>query len=1127
MRSRAPQARLVLLDSPSIVIGGRVHSLPQALPSWMLARLGVHADWMSREELAVLLWPDAGEDQAQHRLRVHLHRLRDQLGELGLRERLVAERQRVSIAIDCDVARFRDAVGRGDRAAAVSLHRRPLLSGWRMRGFDLLEEWADVERRQLLTGWIGCARRHAQDLAAAGAIERAEQLLAGVLETDPLAEDVVQDLLQLAAQHPSTLALPRYDAFATRLREELGAEPMKATLALADAVRERRIVCPSPPVAAALPMLPRALIGTAPLVGREREIGVLRASTAPMTLVIGEPGIGKSRLLAAAFPDACWLRCREGLTELPWHPMLGPLREQRKALVERLPSCRQELARLIPEYSNEPPAAIDPQLGKPRLFEALAQALAQVPAPIVVDDLQWADALTLEWLSFAARRGGSRFMVAMRAGEESPGATALVRALAAEGLLQRQPVGPIDDRALGDLLRALSGADTASPRFAAWLGQASGGNPCFALEILRDLFDTGRLRVHPGGGWASDLDRITIDYRELDAPPGVVVLVQARVERLPEPARRVLEALAVAGETSLGDDRLAAICGLSVDAAIDAHAQLEAAGFVAGGRFVHDLVRQSVYRGAASRRRERLHGLIAEALESLPMSRRAEPSTLARHWREAGQPERAWRATFESAQAARERGGLEESARIYAEVAASAADPLLRLRARAAAAEHLLLIDLARERAELERVLEDLERLPRQPGLESLAVRVHAALADNAVYDGELDRAQGHVDRMEPMLPRVDAAERQHALEIVVEVAMRRGDYAAAHTALDRARAEHPGSVTMLIYEAMLAWSEVRLTDAISVYERVVRDHPGHLRYITVENDYAIALHATGDVAQAEFWLRRGLRTWEGVPHAQCLSLANLGAVLTSAGRYDEAAAALRESLELARSSRSRLFEGESLHRLGRLLLLAGDASGARRALDQAISVVAAGGDRLRVGQWHAQAVAAALATGDRDGAASHLATATGLIGGSEHPIARARLARARAQFGLASGRHADADGAADEMIAIARRAGLDELLAEGLLLRVSAHEAGGSSASGSADADEALAIAVRRGLDGLTWRAHAALARHGGTAGAQHAGEARRYRAKIACSAATLDGSGNDGESVEPSACVSALPVN
>lgn len=1058
-------ARLLLTGSSALEAGGAVEPLPPTLPNWLLAVLAVRATPVARDELAALCWPEEDEDAARHRLRTHLHRLRQWLQERGLGDTLQAGRQQLVLALDSDVAAFRRALGRGDRAQALPLVRGPLLEGWRGPGFPLLEEWAEVERRQIDAAWRSSAARHAQALAEAGDSAGALAWLERVLAAEPLAEDVLQSLLRLAGQQAEgaevAAALRHHEAFRERLRAELDAEPMRETEALAAALRHRHALQPAPQPAPP-PPLPTTLLDRPPLVGREALLARLQAAAGAAPLLVGPAGIGKSALLEAALPAATRLRCREGLEGLALHPLAELLRAQRERLAAALPQHAAEFARLVPDYLDGAPPPLDPELGRARLFDALLQALQALGAQASVDDLQWADPVTLEWLACVLPRGGLQWAFAQRGGEGGEALRAFVAAQEGAGRLAPLPVAPLPEPALRTLLARLAGQAEGPPRFAAWLARASGGNPFFALELLRSLFDSGRLHAAPEGGWASDLDGVTQDYSELALPPRVKAVVQARCARLPGTAQRVLEAAAVAGDMALEPALLAALCGLAVDTVADAMDLLEAAGLLAGQRFAHDLVRQAVHEGLPEGRRRRLHRRAALALAALPPSRAVEPALLAAHWRAAGDAQAALPAAFGAAQALRERGGLDESARAFERIAAEAEDPALALQARTAAAEHLLLSDLRAEQLALDGVRAELDGLPPGPASERAHLRVHTALAENAVYRGDLQAAQRHVKALQETLDAAPRAERAHALEVVLEVTMRRGDFESAHRALQRARREHPRSVTLRIYGPLLALTETRLDEAIEGFRELLRLHPEHARYVTVENDLGVALHQRGRPLEAREWIERGLQTWAGVPHAQCLSSLNLGAVLCSLGEWAAAEATLQRALALAREQHSALFEGEALHRLGRALWLQQRPAEAAQALQAALECLPPLADPLRQSRWHAQAVPVALALRDSAAAARHLEAAATLLEGREHPLSRACLERARAQRALQRGDTGAAAQAAAAMLALARRHAMDELLCEALLLRAAA---GPPVAAGAADRAEALALAGRLGL--------------------------------------------------------------
>jgi len=127
----------------------RLHDWPDSLPGYLTAYLAWRADWLSRESLAGLLWPERTDADAQRSLRVNLHRVRNVLQTLGLDHGFEADRRRVRLRVATDVAAFRDALGRADWQQATALQHATLLGAFSFGGFALLEAWALRERDAL------------------------------------------------------------------------------------------------------------------------------------------------------------------------------------------------------------------------------------------------------------------------------------------------------------------------------------------------------------------------------------------------------------------------------------------------------------------------------------------------------------------------------------------------------------------------------------------------------------------------------------------------------------------------------------------------------------------------------------------------------------------------------------------------------------------------------------------------------------------------------------------------------------------------------------------------------------------------------------------------------------------
>jgi DNA-binding SARP family transcriptional activator len=610
---------LYLLDEPHVRVGEVRLELTPSRPAYLLVYLACQGAWVERDSLADLLWPDSPEEEARHNLRVNLHRARSLPWATGLE----VERDRLRFPIETDVAQFRAALGRADWAAAVRLHRRPFLQGFPWQNTPALEDWAALERESLLEAWQNAAQRHAEALQQAQQHPEASRLLAEILRHNLLAEDVLQNYMRaayLAGQREAALRL--YERFVQELKHELGLEPMRATQELAASLRRAeplQVASPKPP-----PRIPLEVLRPPRLVGREAEQARLRDSTA--LLVHGEPGVGKTRLLQEVFPDSPLLRCREGLENVPFYPVL----EYLKAHLEALPDLgpyREDLARLLPEvYPGFTPPPAEPSSAKTRLLEALARALAPA-GRLLFDDLQWADESTLELLLYLHSRG-QPWTGAYRTHEVGPALAKAREALRGSGAAELA-LEPLGADAVQTLLADLIGTPQGPPLFSSWLHGQTGGNPFFALETLKALFENGVLRAE-GGQWHTDLDEITQDYSELQIPPRVAEVVRRRVGRLSEPAQRVVQAASVVGE-GFTPRLLSEVTGLSEWVVLEGIEQAEQTGMLAGTRFVHDMLRQGVYQGISDSRRKAVHAKVAERLEPA-----ASPQLVAEHWIRAG-----------------------------------------------------------------------------------------------------------------------------------------------------------------------------------------------------------------------------------------------------------------------------------------------------------------------------------------------------------------------------------------------------------------------------------------------------------------------------------------------------------
>ncbi len=383
-----------------------------------------------------------------------------------------------------------------------------------------------------------------------------------------------------------------------------------------------------------------------PLAGREREraalgerLGAALAGRGGLVLIGGEAGIGKTALAEAACREAAARgalvlvgRCYD-LTETPPY---GPWTE----LFDGCPPLR-ELSPLL--GGALPPGAAGAGEGQAALFRRVRDALAGVaarrPLVLLLDDLHWADGASLDLLRFLARGAPAApllLIATYRADEltRRDPLYAMLPLLVREAGAARLDLRRLDDGAVRELVRAahaLPPPDEA--RLVAWTQERAEGNPFYVGELLRALAEEGHLRPR-GGGWAlGDLARVRL-------PPLLRQVIDRRLARLGEEARELLAAAATIGpEAPLA--LWAAVAAVEeeallgpVERAVEARV-LEAPAEGTGVRFVHALIRATLYEGVLPLRRRVWHRRAAEAIAA---ALGPDPDAVAQHFRAAGDP---------------------------------------------------------------------------------------------------------------------------------------------------------------------------------------------------------------------------------------------------------------------------------------------------------------------------------------------------------------------------------------------------------------------------------------------------------------------------------------------------------
>jgi DNA-binding CsgD family transcriptional regulator/energy-coupling factor transporter ATP-binding protein EcfA2 len=404
-----------------------------------------------------------------------------------------------------------------------------------------------------------------------------------------------------------------------------------------------------------------------PIVGREAELAELAAAwrrvadgSGETVLVTGEPGAGKSRLVAeaagAAHAEGALILygSGEGAAETPYGPLVTALGDLDRHGTEPL---REELLgssldALAAQSAGEALWSLGDDRAK--LFAAALELLERFarhgPLLLAIDDLHACGPSTLALLRHLARAGrGMPFLLlaTYRPTDVDPGGDVAeaIAELGSEAGSRQLQLGALGSPALREIASSLNpGADDAAlDRAAATVARESGGNALFACELLRAIDDIAR--PSPPGP---------------PTPRSLRMLIVTRAHALGEPALACLSAAAAFGR-AFAPAEVAAATGVAAAAVEGALATAERAGLVTAagdGRyaFSHAIVAHCLYEEIEPAARGRLHRRIAELLEAeaAPPTDDGRSAQLAHHWwrAEPGDRERAGRYCAEAGEAA-------------------------------------------------------------------------------------------------------------------------------------------------------------------------------------------------------------------------------------------------------------------------------------------------------------------------------------------------------------------------------------------------------------------------------------------------------------------------------------------
>jgi DNA-binding SARP family transcriptional activator/predicted ATPase len=644
----------------------------------LLAFLVLHSDSMqSREQLASLLWPESTDAQARTNLRQLLHNLRRALPiECSL---LVSDNHTVRWLSDStcavDVVEFEAAARASGSAREPVAERDALERAARLYQDDLLpdlyDDWLRPKREQLRLQFAEILSRLAAWSEREGDFPAGIRHAARLLALDPLREGYYQILIRLHLHnHDRSSAIRVYHQCLRSLQRELGVSPSKETQdlfkqALRSEDEPRRPAEPPPFTATRLK----------PMVGRKAEWERLLACWQRVTqgaphfaVVMGEPGVGKSRLAEELY-EVCSRNPRQVVARAwcylahgqhAYGPVAEWLRtEPLRAARRLLPKAQlAELARLLPEILVENPEISAPQpltesWQRLHLYEALSAAFRIAPKPLLllIDDLQWCDHDSLDWLHFLFRSaGGGHFLVlgTVRTGEfgrDHPLAS-FMRELDQSGRMSEISMLPLSEEETG-ALAVQTATHEFDAAFLSTLYQTTKGNPLFVVETVRALLE----------------DR---DSKSA-VPPRLQTVISARFAQLSAPAYELTGVAATIGRP-FSSDLLAKVADWDEDSVSRALEELWRRHIIDGQGsgsydYTHGLLRDVAYSELNPIRRRTLHRRVARAMEELyPPDFEALSGWLAAHYDAGGMAREAIRSYRAAAAVAKQRFSDAEAA---------------------------------------------------------------------------------------------------------------------------------------------------------------------------------------------------------------------------------------------------------------------------------------------------------------------------------------------------------------------------------------------------------------------------------------------------------------------------------
>lgn len=898
--------RIYLLGTFAIRDQTGTIDLPGTRPKELLSYLALNANRIrQRATIAARLWPDLPTQRARRTLSDLLYRLPENVRH----EWLVIHRDTIGLAqpteLWIDVHAFEQLALSDNPDAwkrAVTLYRDDLLP-------EIQNDWLLERRVSLRETYLTCLERLGRWQREQGHYQDAHDTYTTLIRADALREGPYRGLMRtLAAMGRAGEAAAIYAQLKRTLAQTLDVSPSAHTRHLAQRLRQE--VKPHEEKTAVSPT-------DLPFIGRQTERARLldrldKAQTnGGLAVILGEAGIGKSRLLAEVAQAAdwrgwhiAWGKAEEFTTPTPYTPLT-------QALAAALPAPRvQQIARLIRPFwlavaattipplrqlPNLPPIDTlqhaDTQL-TPAILRLL-DGLTQIgPHLLLLDDVHWADPATWPLLN--------------RLREQIADLPILIVLSGRSDRLRRQPetmstlqqwdragvtvihLKPFSSEEMNRLIHATRGPHTDN-ELAATLHQASGGNPLLALTLLHD--ETAALPKRPST---------------------FADVIRARLSALSETAHLGLQAASILGyhfgyaaweamlSPQIPSDQLPVLAG-----------ELEQTGLIAleadSYRFTHDTIRATLYRAMPTERRRRWH---RQALQTLRQAAPNNTAALLYHAEEADEPQAIIRYALQE--------GEEALARLQYETAVATFTRALELlpaddatRRFTAVLGRVQALDVLADRLRQEADINQLEQLAQQLDQTDKKAEVAYQRAHFGWQTGQLESALAAARRGLTLVRKTDNDSREADLwHVHGRILREQGDYQQARRSVLKARD---------LYQKAGSDLGVALTTDIL----------GGLAWAEGDHQEAIRQHAA---AADQFHAIDN-------PFHEAKALNNLGSAYWSAGQYADARATLQKTLTISRDLRDRRGEADSLDNLGGIAWVLADYPQAIQLYSDALAI--------------------------------------------------------------------------------------------------------------------------------------------------------------------------------------------